>query len=1041
MAARIFMLLFASLCSTAFFAQSGPLYSDIENPALLSRNKLEARTSFWSYSSIESALQGMPLPDGGYLLLNGSWKFHWSENPGERSRDFYREDYDISAWPLIDVPSNWQLQGYDFPIYVNHQYEFADHRAPFTDMKNGPEPPRIPRDFNPVGSYRHQFDIPEEWTGQKVILHFGGVSSAMYVWVNGKEVGYSQDSKLPAEFDITPFMRAGSNTLAVEVYRWSDGSYLECQDFWRMSGITRDVYVYAMPRTHIADITVRAPLSEDYRDGLLAVSVDLQSDQAAPALVGVSLFSKNETLFSETKEVRFEDGKGNIRFKTVIADVATWSAEKPNLYQLLVELKDTNGKTIQATTQQVGFRTVAIREGQLLVNGQAVLFKGVNLHEHHPETGHYVDPATIRKDLEVMRLGNVNAIRTSHYPQPELFYELCDQYGFYVIDEANIESHGMYYGEKSLAKNPDWKEAHLDRTIRMYERDKNHPCVIIWSLGNEMGDGVNITATANWLRENDPTRPVQSERAGLGENTDVYCPMYPEIEHLVEYAQTNPARPLIMCEYAHSMGNSTGNLQEYWDAIEAYPALQGGFIWDWVDQGLTQYTEDGEKYYAFGGDFGPEGIVPSDGNFLCNGLVFPDRTPHPALEEVAKVYQPVKFRQVEKRGGFFFEVFNGHFFTDIEEYQIEWIWKENGLPVATGILEPFTLGPQQRKEFRVDLPKMANDSAEYHVEFRAAPLNPPALYAPPSREEFEIRPPRPQQPLIAAAGRVKALRNKREVIVKGEAFEARFDARAGLLTHYSYRGDTLLKGPITPNFWRAPNDNDFGNGHQKRTAVWKKASAERELKKMKVSSSKGMTNVLVTHRLPAVGGSVSALYRFNGAGEIWVEAQLEARDTTLPEIPRIGFSMRMPEGYEQVRWFGRGPHENYWDRKTSAFTGVYHATVDELYVPYVRPQENGLRTDVRWVRFLNESNKGLEIAGHPFVCFSAHHYTVEDFDAGEARTGHTCDLKRRPEVYINLDYRQMGVGGNDSWGATPLPQYMLRPGGYEWRFVIRPLLP
>ncbi|MCB9283596.1 MAG: DUF4981 domain-containing protein [Lewinellaceae bacterium] len=1030
----------AFLYSLSLSAQPDPIYADIENPAVVARHKEEGRASFQP-----------SLYAGDYIPLNGKWKFYWSKNPAERPRDFFREDYDISGWSRIDVPSNWQLQGYDIPIYINQPYEWADKGAPFTDMKNGPEPPRIPRDYNPVGSYRHEFDIRENWLDRKVYLHFGAVSSAMYVWVNGKEVGYSQGSKLPAEFDLTGFIRPGKNTLAVEVYRWSDGSYLECQDFWRMSGITREVYLYAVPKTHISDITVRSLLTGDFQGGELDVAVDLRSDQEAPGFsVDIHLLDRGASVYFASEPVTFSSGSGRVQFRHTMETVKAWSAEKPNLYQLAVDLRDVSGQVIQSVDQMVGFRTVEIKEGHLLLNGQKIFFKGADYHEHHPETGHVVDEATIRKDLELMKRHNLNAIRTSHYPQPELFYELCDQYGFYVIDEANIESHGMGYGERSLAKDRAWLEAHMQRTIRMYERDKNHPCVLIWSLGNEMGDGVNTQATANWLRANDPTRPVQSERAGLGENTDIYCPMYPEPEHLIAYAEgkvTNgtPNRPLIMCEYAHSMGNSTGNLQEYWDIIESHDYLQGGLIWDWVDQGLTKYTPEGEKYWAYGGDFGPPGLMPSEGNFLINGLVFPDRTPHPALEEVKKVYQNIKFSAnaaaIEEGR---IEVSNGFFFTNLSEFQFQWTWLANGEPVLNGDFVLNDLPPLQKKQVRIPLPDPMEGGKEYFLNIKAITLKEAGLIPAGweiAKEEFQLNPFEPNLPIFEGEADKMVTQSRDFLQIKNEVLELGFDVQTGLLSHYIIDGDTLIDAPVTPNFWRAPNDNDFGNEHQVRTAVWKEASRDRILKAKdrRVWAEGGKTTVRTVHELPAVGGTLTTEYEINREGEIVVYVKLTGVDPSLPEIPRIGQVFQIPATFDHVTWYGRGPHENYCDRRTSAFVGQYEAGVKDLYVPYIRPQENGYHTDVRWVRFVNEKGRGLEFSGLPLVCFSAHYNTIDDFDAGPARTGHTYDIVPRPHIYINLDYKQMGVGGNDSWGSKPLPKYMIPPGDYQYSFIIRPV--
>ncbi|HSA95259.1 MAG TPA: glycoside hydrolase family 2 TIM barrel-domain containing protein, partial [Acidobacteriota bacterium] len=629
---------FILLAAAFALSQTGP--EDWENPRLVSSGTEPARATFVPFPDAASALKLAPKESPRYLSLNGPWKFRWSTRPADRPLDFWKPAADVSGWAETPVPSDWMFQGYDYPIYVNSSYEFA----------RNPKPPFVPHDPNPVGSYRRSFTVPADWTGMEVYLHFGAVKSFFYLWVNGEKVGLSKDSKTPAEFDITRFLKPGENVIAAEVYRWSDGSYLECQDFWRLAGIERDVYLYAAPKTRIRDYEVRAGLDGTYRNGTLEVTVELQTAEGAPTglpAVGLALYDPAGKAVK--KGAATLDGT-TARFATSLAAVRRWSAETPDLYRLVVELRDASGRPLEAVTSKIGFRTSEVKEGHLLVNGAAVLLKGVNRHEHDPYTGHVISEESMRRDIELMKRSNINAVRTCHYPNDPRWYELCDEYGLYLIDEANIESHGMGYGSRSLAKDPAWGPAHLDRVRRMVERDKNHPSVIIWSLGNEAGDGVNFEEAYRWVKRRDPSRPVQYERAELRPHTDIYCPMYASIEEMLKYVSTRQARPLIQCEYAHSMGNSTGNLQDYWDAIEGHDQLQGGFIWDWVDEGLAAKTAKGEPYWKFGGDYGPPD-VPSDQNFCCNGLVAPDRTPHPALNEVKKVYQHVKFVPADLAAG------------------------------------------------------------------------------------------------------------------------------------------------------------------------------------------------------------------------------------------------------------------------------------------------------------------------------------------------------------------------------------------------------
>ncbi len=1062
----VFLFLLASL----FCQGQNQRPMDWENPEMLSRQKLDARASFWHGVNVEDIPGQASLPPDFYSSLNGQWKFAWSENPAERPIEFYEEKYDISSWSKIKVPANWQLEGYGDPIYVNIEYEFADRRNPITEMEDGPKPPQIPHDFNPVGSYRHRFHVPEAWLERQVILHFGAVSSAMYIWVNGQKVGYSQGSKLPAEFEVTHFLREGQNTLAVEVYRWSDGSYLECQDFWRMSGITRDVYLYARPKTHIADLTVRAGLTNDYRDGHLEAIISVKDIESSfrDGRVSVSLMQDQQQIFTDSKSIGFKGTEGVAMFTTTITSIDPWSAEIPSLYTLYVSLLDTDGKIIDATKQQVGFRSVEITAGALLVNGQPILLKGVNLHEHHEVTGHYVDQKTMIKDIEVMKSANVNAVRTSHYPQPEFFYALCDQYGMYVIDEANIESHGMHYGELSLAKDPLWMDAHLDRVQRMYQRDKNHPCIITWSIGNEMGDGVNTAASADWLRANDPTRPVQSERAGFGKNTDIVAPMYARIGQLKSYANgesldfgsrnqgkdfllevsSTREKPLILCEYAHAMGNSLGNFQDYWDVIENHKYLQGGFIWDWVDQGLAQTTPDGEKYWAYGGDFGHD--LPSDGNFVINGVVFPDRSPHPALAEVRKVYQNIAFEAIDLEKGHFL-IHNKFFFKDLSSYALQWELLGDGIVVKEGTLPMPLVRPQGTADLHI-LYNLSPDQ-EYFINFNVIREDDHGLI--PSghivaREEFQL------SPFVAPKGVAQETMltvhpRQKTIEVSTEHFTAVFDRQKGHLTGYECQGIELIDHPIVANFWRAPIDNDFGNGMQKRQRDWKLASENQILKTFSVLDHEGSSiqkrrktrsvTVQATYQLPAVSCELVNKYTVNSIGEILVSTSIRGLSADLEDLPRFGNIITLPEDFDHITWYGRGPHENYSDRKTSAFVRQYEARVADLYVPYIRPQENGYKTDVRWVELTNIEGQGVRFEGSDLICFSAHHQSIADFDPGiEKAQRHTTDIKNQPNVFLNLDHLQMGIGGDNSWGARTHAQYLLPPRDYQYSYLIKPVI-
>lgn len=1038
---------------------------DWQNPQVISINKLPARAAFHRFDDEQQALQAAHKSSKYYLSLNGNWKFHWSKNIFEAPKNFYSLDFDGSGWKEIPVPSNWQLHGYDYPIYANHPYPFADKRMPITELKNGPEPPRVPHDFNPVGSYLHSFDIPKSWSDRKVVIRFGAVSSAMYLWLNGKKVGYSQGSKLPADFDITPYIKLGENTLAVQVLRWSDGSYLEDQDFWDLSGITRDVYLYSTSQTHIADVKVSAGLFNQYADGQFNLDVAIVRENYAVKDVAVelTLLDQDDVLYQDRKKVVWSELNGMTSFDKQLLNVKSWSAEEPNLYKLLLRLVDHEGQPLEITSLDVGFRSVEISSGELLLNGKPIHIKGVNYHEHHPETGHYVDEKTILKDLELMKKYNINAIRLAHYPQPEVFYSLADKFGFYIVDEANIESHGMGYKEHSLAKNPAWQMAHMDRTVRMYQRTKNHPSVIIWSLGNEMGDGINITKTANWLRATDPTRPVQSERAGFGANTDIIAPQYPPLAHLITYASDSAMdlfsklygtdfvlppgtrkKPYIMSEYAHSMGNSTGNLQEYWDIIENNKYLQGGFIWDWVDQGLTAYTAENEKYWAYGGDFGPKGKVPSDGNFVLNGIVFPDRTPQPALEEVKKVQQNASFQWL---GANKLKIFNKHFFTNLEKYELRWQLLANGLEVATGKQAMPSVAPRTEKTVSLNVkPEKLSDELMLNVYLHTR-VNQGLLPAGHeiAKQQFQLT--KFQYPDWQSSKGVslEVKETEQSIEVQGYDFVISFDKTNGFLSQFTSAKKTLLAAPIKPNFWRAPTDNDYGSGHHKRTAMWKKISQELqliELSTQQVTDNK--VTLLATYDLPEAGAAgLTIYYEVSGQGKVKVDLALQNVGMFAPEnpeIPRIGFTTELMQQYDKVSWYGRGPFENYWDRKSAAFVAIYQAKVKDLYVPYIRPQENGYKTDNRWLKLSDETGKaGVKFSAaseRELLGFSAHYNSIADFDSGQTRTGHTYDLKKRSNIYLNIDYLQMGVGGNDSWFSKPEPEYLLQRQSYRYTFYI-----
>lgn len=1023
-----------AVCLSGAFAQDSCRVHEWENPKIFNINKEEPHATFVPFPDLDRFLHLERMKSPLIQSLNGRWKFHWVERPADRPVDFFKESFDVSRWDEIEVPSNWEFQGYGTPIYVNQPYEFPGK----------PTPPHIPHDQNPVGSYKHWFTVPHQWSGNEVFIHFGAVKSAFYIWINGQFVGYSEDSKTPAEWNITKFLRPGRNSIALEVYRWSDGTYLECQDMWRISGITRDVYLVTTPKTRIRDFFALARLDTAYRHGILRLTAEVMryapESGSGDGSLTMRLFDpEGREVLTRNAAVRFDGAsQALLQFVETVTDPKPWSAETPHLYTLALELR--RGRNLlQVAGARIGFRTVEIRSGQLLVNGLPIDIKGTNRHEHDGTKAHVISEELMLKDITLMKQNNINAVRTSHYPNDPRWYELCDRYGLYIVDEANIESHGMGYDEKSLAKNPDFLEAHLDRTIRMVERDKNHPSVIIWSLGNEGGDGPNFSATYAWIHGRDTTRPVQYERALEGPNTDIVCPMY-AWDYLEYYGSRVQTRPLILCEYMHSMGNSTGNMQDVWDIIERYPQLQGGFIWDWVDQGFAKKGPTGQTYWAYGGDWGPPD-VPSDANFMCNGLVSPDRTPHPALREVKKVYQCVTVRpaplSIDK-----FEVINKHDFINLNRFDIRWEIVRNGTPVASGVIEKPDVPPRASRRITIPLPAIRpSPGDEYFINFRtctrdASPLIPKGYEVAADQHPF----PRPEPASSVATGNLPALdmrQGDQTVMLAGKDFSARFDARTGLLQSYASEGTELIERGPEPNFWRPPTDNDFGSGYPKRASVWRHAGTNRVLQGFSANRiNASEVRVSVEYALPDVDAHFHIDYTVLGSGDILIRNHFTTARADLPDLPRLGLTMRLRKSFDRLEYYGRGPHENYCDRNSSALVGRYESTVREQYFPYVSPQENGNKTDLRWSALRNRDGVGLLVVGMPLFGMSALPFTIDDLTQEKRGSMHTIDLKERDFVTLNLDLKQRGVGGDDSWWSTPHSQYCIlaRDTSFSLRF-------
>jgi len=1030
---------------------------DWENTAVNAVGTERPHATIVSFPDNSAALNAGWRASSNVMSLDGKWKFHYSARPAERPYWFFKDDFDTRSWADIEVPSTWEREGYGIPYYVNIDYPFRVN------------PPHIDHSDNPVGSYKRSFIIPAAWKGKQVFLTFDGVSSAFYIWVNGEQAGYSEDSKTTAEFNITSYLKKGRNTVAVEVYRYCDGSYLEDQDFFRLSGIQRSVWLHARPSSYIRDFFARPGLVNDYADGHLDLGVELADKEKRPAdlRLEVGLYDGKDKVFGVTRDVAGVDDTAHLAFTAELPGVRQWSAESPSLYTLLLTLADDKGRILESVSSRIGFRTSEVRDGRFLINGRAVHLKGTDMHEHDPVRGHTVDESLMLKDIRLMKMHNINAVRTSHYPEPEHFYALCDEYGLYLIDEANIESHGIGYDkDRTLADKPEWYDQHMMRTMRMLERDKNHPSVVIWSLGNEAGDGRNFVATYKWIKQRDGSRPVQYERAEKMTNTperhtDIWCPMYSPLESLEHYAlnagKPGYDRPLIMCEYAHSMGNSTGNLQDYWDVIEKYGILQGGFIWDWVDQGLLETNEEGEDYFAYGGDYGPLG-APSDGNFCCNGLVGPDRVPHPALNEVKKVYQYVDFKPADLAKGLV-TIKNKYDLTNLSVFSINWEVLKNGDLFRSGHLGQTDLEPGGSTTVEIPVSDIiAEPGAEYYLNFYVTRADEwgivpqDHMYASeqmllPFRAEA-VPPEKNNLALIDLSSKGS------DLTVAGEDFAVVFDMSAGIMKSFTASGQELIQSGPVPDFWRAPTDNDYGNGMDKRDADWKNAGPKAVMKSAQIHQP-GMDNAEIkfAYDIPGQDGrkiaSLVTTYRISGDATVDVTFRLDRTDRKQEEIPRVGMVLIMSDRYTDLSWYGRGPHENYSDRKTSAFVGLYESSVADQYVPYVRPQENGYKTDTRWLAITDREGKGLRFEGEPFICFEALNNLTEDFESpgnlacyrpdAKLVNRHTDDVRPRDLVRVNIDYGQMGVGGDNSWGARTHEKYCLRDLKYEYSFRMKPV--
>lgn len=1041
------------LCLAVLLSMACPATTpDWENLQVQGRHRETGHAQLVPYVSRAQALAADPIdpfPDSPwYRSLDGDWAFHWTPRPSAQPHDFQATTFDDSGWKRIRVPGNWQTQGFGTPLYTNITFPFKV------------DPPRVmgtpPADYtnhdarNPTGVYRRQFEVPADWRGRRVLLNFDGVDSAMHLWVNGKPVGYAQGSRTPAEFDITDFLHAGSNLLAVEVYRYSDGSYLEDQDMWRLSGVFRHVYLYSRGDLHVRDLDVRTPLGAQYVNAQLNLDIELNnagtsSHKASVQAELIDPRGKTVAIWASPLQSVPHGTSTHVRMSQAVPHPDLWTAETPALYTLLLRTRDAQRRTLEIERTRVGFRDVRIAGGQLLVNGKPILIKGVNRHEHDPATGHFVSRQRMLQDIVLMKRNNINAVRTSHYPNDPMWYRLADQYGLYVFDEANVESHGLYdtWGKDSTptASDPTWLATLMDRERRMVARDRNHPSIIVWSMGNESENGPNFHTVYDWLHKTDPTRPVHWNPAGTDSDTDILAPMYPTLAEMTKLVEGNATRPLILCEYAHAMGNASGDLSDYWKLMRAHPRMQGGFIWDFVDQGLWKKGPDGKRFFAYGGDFGDK---PNDGNFNINGIVAPDRTPHPMLAQVAKTYQSIHVVALDAKAGRF-RVSNENAFTSLTAYETRWRLNRDGKQLASGSLGKLDIAPGQSRV--IDIPALASRTlggphedvitVSFHL---AADTSWAKAGQEMAWDQFVI--PASKAPWMQAtsSGATKVEHLGDNYVVSGNGFRLQVDGRNGAINRYAYRGHELLKAPIRPNFWRVPNDNQLRNHFLERLGAWKDAAAKSRLLSLNVGKDdNGNAVISETLALPVGDSRYHVDYHVDGRGALRMQVRFEPRGAHLPDLPRLGIAMALPAAMHEVTWYGRGPGENYVDRADGYRIGIYQAPVNDLVYSYIRPQQNGNRTDVRWLTIADAAGYGLRFEApvdNPMQ-FTARPYSMQDLAAAR----HPYDLPKRDYVQLLVDDRQMGIGARDTWGAEVLPAYTVPAKAYSYTLNIVPLAP
>ena len=1031
---------FVFLCCSFFacmptFADPGV---DWENPEIIDIDTEPPHATLMPYADKKQAIEDDRTQSPFFLSLDGKWNFHWVKFPHQRPKDFYHLNYDDSKWDIIDVPSCWQRRGYGTPMYLNVGFGFKKN-PPYIQGENG----------NDVGSYRRTFQLPENWEGRQTFIHFEGVSAAMYLWINGQKVGYSQGSRTPSEFNVTKYLHAGKNDIAVEVFRWCDGSYLEDQDGWRMSGIFRSVFLFSTPKVHMRDFFAYCDMDENYEDAVLNVDVDVRNYFEKPVSGGtveaMLMAPDGKECVSSVKKT-IDDFNGGeekqVRLSANIKNPQKWSAETPVLYPLVLLLKDKSGETIETLGVKFGFRKLEIRNSQLLLNGKVLAIKGVNRVEHDPVEGKTIRPEMTERDVELMKETNINTVRTAHYPQDPYFYKLADKYGLMVIDEANVESHGFFYGKDSPAKKPIWKDMHLSRMRKMLERDKNHACVIMWSHGNEAGNGINIAAMNDLAHDLDPTRPthyhfreepISCDILGGGKKNYTYG-RYHSIEEVEEVGKHPDARPFILNEYAHAMGNAIGNLQEYQNTFNKYPKILGGCIWDWVDQGLIEKTADGEEYIAYGGDFGDK---PNDSNFCLNGIIFADRSTNAKSLEVKKVYQNIDFKLIDSEEGQV-EIKNNYLFTNLNEFSFNGQILEDGKVIAQMPLKVKPIAPGEATV--IELPirdRPFNPQKEYIACISAIEKNGKTSNTV-AWEQFVVHPIEVKKALPKGSEGLRLDEKADAAVVSGKDFEITFDKKGGAISSYKYRGVELIKSGPKLTFWRAPILNDKGQYLNQLTEVGFNELNHFleivEIQKETDSTVKFFVKEQIRRDEKSPGFDAKETYTIYPNGLVCLDVELDPLGELPNQLPRIGLDMILPAGFENFKWYGRGPLDSYSDRKTGSPIGLYSGTVDQQFVNYPVPQENGNKTDVRWASLTNKDGVGLKIFGDELIDTSVRHYSTKNLEQAQ----HTYDLKKQPETFWSIDCRTAPLG-NGSCGPGPLGKYTIKPAKYHFKIYFQHL--